>query len=814
MHDELWEKGIYTKMSTGHDLKVAFLGNYLPRKCGIATFTYDLENVVNKDLKRNDSTFVVAMNNIEEGYPYPERVRKTIYQPNLHEYLKAAEFINESDVDVVCVQHEFGIFGGEGGEYVLEFLRHLRKPSIITLHTIFCDPPDVYKRITTDMASLSHGFVVMSERAVAYLHDKYGIAESKVRMIHHGVPNMGFTDPNGHKSKFGFDGRTVLGTFGLLSRNKGIEHVINVLPDIISKYPDVLYVLLGETHPEVVKHSGEEYRESLLATIDKLGINDNVRFISKFLDVKELVDFLAAVDIYITPYKSREQITSGTLAYSLAAGKPIISTPYWYAQELLDEGRGIIVDFGDEQAIGKSIFRLLENDDERNAIREKAFRFGRRMTWPETSKRYIEYFNEAKLTRVVFEIPRSYFDMKSIKPLAPVQVIVDGSLTQPQASNSLPRLNLGHIHVLTDDTGIIQHASYSVPNRTSGYCIDDNSRALIAAIRAQEFFPDQKNIHLIKNYLSFIRYAQLDDGRFHNFMGYDRRFLDNVGSEDSFGRTLWALCYLIEHAPKLNDIGIDTLAREIHDRAIVNLPRLESPRALAYSMLGLFNYLGRFPKDNRARELIRDFSRRLINLYRGCSQSDWRWFEPYITYDNGKFPQALYLAGEILHERECFQVARESLDFLTAHIFENNIFMPIGTNGWFHKGHKKAQFDQQPIEGSSMIDAYLTAARSNFSTPSDTLHFERLAQRVWNWYNGANVTAQPLYDSVTGACADGITSRELSLNQGAESTICAVLALQSMRKNLRMKTMDHAIAPSKRIAPSSKSPEDPLTVKL
>ncbi|MBU1023094.1 glycosyltransferase family 4 protein, partial [bacterium] len=523
------------------NLKVAFVGNYLPRKCGIATFTYDLETAINKELRHDDSTFVVAMNNIPEGYSYPDKVIRTIYQPKFDEYREAAAFINQSGADVVSIQHEFGIFGGDGGEHLVELMRHLNKPSVVTLHTIFKDPPKLYRSITRDLANFAHGLVVMSDRAVEYLEESYDIPARKVRMIHHGVPTVGFTDPSQFKKIFGFEGRTILGTFGLLGRNKGIEHVIRELPAVVQKYPDLLYVILGETHPEVIKHEGESYREGLVKMAYDLGISQHVKFISKFLELKDLVKFLQAVDLYVTPYQGKEQITSGTLAYSLATGKPIISTPYWYAQELLDDNRGILVDFGENSGIGDALMHLLDNPDERELIRQKAFKFGRQMTWPHVAHRYIEYFKEAMRERIVFTAPQAYSELRKSKKVNPRLGISFGSKEYPHMVNDiLPSQNMGHIQVLTDDTGIIQHAIYSVPDRTKGYCIDDNSRALITAAQAQEFFPEKENVKLVKTYLSFIHYAQLEDGRFHNFMNYERRFLDEVGSEDAFGRTMWA----------------------------------------------------------------------------------------------------------------------------------------------------------------------------------------------------------------------------------------------------------------------------------
>ncbi|MCD6216733.1 glycosyltransferase family 4 protein [bacterium] len=801
-------------MAAKRNFKIAFVGNYLPRKCGIATFTFDLETAVNTELRNDESTFVVAMNNTVEGYPYPDKVKRTIFQPRIDEYREAAAFLNQSDADVVCIQHEFGIFGGNGGEFIVDLMRHLKKPSIVTHHTIFKDPPEPYKTITKDIASLAHGLVVMSERAVGYLEDSYGIPAKKVRMIHHGVPSVGFTDTGPFKAQFGFEGRTVIGTFGLLSRNKGIEHVIRALPSLVEKHPDLLYVVLGETHPEVIKHEGEKYRESLIQMAEDLGIGSNVKFISKFLALKDLVKFLQAVDMYVTPYQGKEQITSGTLAYSLAAGKPIVSTPYWYAQELLDDGRGILVEFGEDNGIGDALMHLLDNPDEREIIRERAFKYGRRMTWSSVAQRYIEYFKEAQRDRIVFKAPVAYSEMRPSAKVKPISFGLHGKEEYPNMKNgSLPRQNMGHIQVLTDYTGIIQHAIYSVPDRTTGYCIDDNSRALISAVKAQEFFPEKVNVNLAKTYLSFIHYAQLEDGRFHNFMHFERRFLDEVGSEDSFGRTMWALGYLIEHTSLLDDVGMDSLARQIFTKALPNAKSMVSPRAWAYSMIGLYHYLRRFEDDSQARELMRDFADRLMSLYKAFSNDEWKWFEPIIAYDNGKLPQALYHAGEVFRDKDYYNAADESLEFLTKHVFEDDIFVPIGTQGWMRKGEKKARFDQQPIEGSSMIDVYLTAARSPSATTKQIEKYEELSHRAWTWFMGQNVVGVPLYDPASGSCADGLGEREASLNQGAESTLAAVMALQSMRENLKRKTVDKIVTKIK--MPKPKTPKsNPKTIEI
>lgn len=780
-------------MTKRDNLKVAFLGNYVPRKCGIATFTFDLENAVNSVMRKKDSTFVVAMNNIPEGYDYPDRVRQTVYQPAQNEYLKAADMINASDADVVSIQHEFGIFGGECGSYLLDFMHHLKKPSVVTLHTVFKEPPEPYRTVTKDIADHANNLVVMSERAVGYLEDSYGISARKIRMIHHGVPEFSYSDSSTYKSKFGFQGRTILGTFGLISRNKGIEHVIKQLPSVVEKHPDLLYVILGETHPEVKRHEGERYRESLLQMADDLGVSDNVRFIARFLEITDLVTFLQATDIYITPYQGKEQITSGTLAYSLAAGKPVISTPYWYAQELLDEGRGILVDFGESDGIGKALLDLLDNPAKRDEIRQKAFKFGRRMTWPIVAHHYVECFKEAEHERIVFIAPVAYSEIRKSVPISTSSRGTVKNIKQDFMSNgTLPRVNMNHIRVLTDDTGIIQHAMYSVPDRKTGYCIDDNSRALITAIRAQEFFREKTNINLAKTYLSFIHYAQISDGRFHNFMNYERKFIDEVGSEDSYGRTIWALGYLIQQAPTLGDAGMDSLAREIFDRAYPNAKRIISPRAWAYCILGYYNYLTRYPKNETIREMMREFADRLVSLYKAFKSDEWKWFEPIISYDNGKLPQALYHAGEILRNREYYKIAEESLDFLTVHLFKDDIFSPIGTKGWLKKGNNKAEFDQQPIEGPSMIDAYLVASQSQSTHPVKAGKYDQLAILAWEWFTGKNAIKAPLYDPKTGSCADGLGDHEISLNEGAESTISAVLALQSIRENLKAKTMGKA----------------------
>lgn len=728
-------------------LKICFIGTYPPRECGIATFTYDLCHAIIENHAEVQAS-VIAMTDTPEGYDYPPEVVFEIRHNRLSDYRLAAEYTNLSGADVLCLQHEFGIFGGQQGRYILDFLELLRKPIVTTLHTVLFNPPPGYREVLTQIARASDHLVVMNSKAIPILRDVYGVNEEKVSLIHHGVPNVPFVDPNYYKDKFGVEGRLVLLTFGLLNRNKGIEMVLEALPEVIARHPEVVYIVLGATHPVVKRREGEEYRLWLQRRVQQLGLEEHVLFFNRYVELSELCEFIGACDIYITPYQSKEQIVSGTLAYAIGMGKAVISTPYYYAEELLAENRGRLVEFGDVEGLRQALLELIENEALRHQMRKRAYEFGRQMIWPEVGKQYL----------VLFERVSAYMPAKAITL----------SLSKAfSAGYELPEIKLDHLIRLTDDTGLIQHATYGIPDRRYGYSTDDVSRALVVTLLHYHQFEDETALSLAVRYLSFLHYAQLPNGHFHNFMDYSRHFSDDVGTEDTLGRALWGLGAAIAYSP---NEGMRALAREMFERAFPEIT-LRHPRAIAYTICGLYNFLLRYDGAAQVRRRLAELATQLLELYAQNRAEDWLWFHEALTYGNAKIPHALLLAYRATGEEEFKKVGLESLDFLIAQTYHNDYFDFIGNQGWYRRGGERAIFSQQPIEAGYTAEACLTA----FELTQERRYLN-LARAAAEWLLGRNRLGARLYDLSTGACADGLEPQGPSLNQGAESAICCMLA--------------------------------------
>lgn len=730
------------------DFKVCFVGTYPPRACGIATFTSDLRRAVGASA--NIHTSVIAVTNSPNAYEYPPEVVFEITQDQIDDYRLAAEYINFSGADIVCLQHEFGIFGGPDGNHAVELLKRLRRPVVTTLHTVVGEPQQGLRNTLVQIAAASDHLVVLNSKAVPLLREVYGIPSSKVSLIHHGVPDVPFIDPNFYKDKFGVEGRLVLLTFGLLSRNKGIETMLEALPRIARAHPEVVYVVLGATHPEVKRRDGEEYRRALERRVHELGIEEYVRFHDRYVSLEELCEFIGACDIYVTPYRSREQIVSGTLAYAVGMGKAVVSTPYLYAEELLSGGRGRLFDFGDAQGLARAINDLIENEAERHQMRKRAYEFGRRMTWPEVGQQYV----------ALFERVASFYQS------AP-QAQVAG------AGIDLPPIKLGHLIALTDDTGVIQHATYGIPDRRHGYSTDDVARALVAVLAHYRQFGEKTATALAAKYLSFLQYAQLPDGRFHNFMSYERRFTDEAGGEDTLGRALWGLGAAVADG---HTEGARALAREMFERALDALD-LQHPHAAAYAICGLHAFLARYDGATRVRRKLTEMADLLANLYEQNRTDKWRWFWETLTYGNAKLPQAMLLAHEATGDERFLKVGLESLDFLLDETFRDGQFDFVGNQGWYARGGRRATFGQQSIEAGYTAEACSTA----YEVTSERRYLE-LARAAVEWLTGRNRLRAPLYDPATGACSDGLDPHGASMNQGAESVICCLLGLLAVAR--------------------------------
>jgi len=741
--------------------RIAFVGNYLPRQCGIATFTADLCTALANEYG-SERLFAIPVNDPESSYEYPERVRLEIEQEDLQSYERAAEFLNFNSNDLVCLQHEYGIYGGVAGCHILTLLRNLTMPVVTTLHTVLRDPDPDQRAVMEEIARLSDRLVVMSEQAARFLREVYQVPAGKIDVIPHGVPDLPFMDPNYFKDQFHTEGKSVLLTFGLLSPNKGIENVIQALPAILAKHPNVVYIVTGVTHPHIRRREGERYRNELAALADRLGVSSQVIFNNRFVSAEELVENVGAADIYITPYRQEAQIVSGTLAIAFGAGKAIISTPYWHAKEMLADERGMIVPFEDPDAIAEAVIQLLENDAKRHAMRKRAYLHSRETTWPRTARAYMESFQRARFERSLHPRAARWDD-----------AVVSSAII-------LPELDVAHLLRMTDDTGMLQHAIFSVPNSSEGYTTDDNARALIVSTfmeRSAERLSGQECSRLSHRYLAFLWLAfQGDIGRFRNFLGYDRKWLEMVGSEDSHGRALWALGNVLGHS---QDAGLRGAAGRLFESAVPAVHAFTSPRAWAFCILGMQAYLDWFPGDRTIQGARNTLANRLLDIYRQSHSKTWQWFEKSLSYSNARLSQALILAGGRSGNQRMMDAGLESLRWLVAeqHRGDEDIFVPIGSSGFFTEGREKARFDQQPVEACATISACLEAYRLT----SEEFWFEE-AHRIFGWFLGKNDLQVPLYDTATGGCRDGLHPDRVNENQGAESTLSFLTSLLEMQE--------------------------------
>lgn len=738
--------------------RIAFIGNYSPRQCGIATFTTDLCEAVAGEFA--DTTCIaLPVNDTEAGYAYPPRVRFELTEKDIDSYRRAADFLNINNVDLVCLQHEYGIFGGQVGSHILALLQELRMPIVSTFHTILQTPDPDQRRVLKEIALLSDRVVVMSERGRDDLREVYDVAVEKIDMIPHGIPDLPFVDPSFHKDLFGVEGKIVLLSFGLLSANKGLENVIAALPAILEKFPNVVYMILGATHPHVKRTEGESYRLSLQLMAQEMGVESSVIFYNRFVSLEELVEFIGAADIYITPYLNAAQSTSGVLAYTLGAGKAVISTPYWYAEEMLAEERGVLVPFRNPAAIAEQVIDLLSNESKRHSMRKRAYLFGREMIWPLVARRYMESFRRAQSERRHYKAPGYAARSLDKRP------------------RELPPLKLDHLRHMTDETGMLQHSIFTVPNYHEGYTTDDNARALMVSTLLDEVGRGEA-FDLASRYLAFVWYAfNPATGRFRNFMNYQRHWLEeHSGSDDSHGRTLLALGTVLG---RFNTSALHSMAGWMFEQALPAIRETTSPRAWAFALIGIHEYLRRFSGDRNASQFREELANRLLELYQHQHADGWQWFEEELTYCNAVLPHAMLISGHMMANAEMTNVGLESLNWLTelqrADAGKGH-FVPIGSNGFYRRGDTRARFDQQPVEAQATVSACLEA----FRTTGDK-RWRNEARRAFEWFLGRNDLNLPIYDPLTGGCRDGLHANRLNENQGAESTLAFLQALLELR---------------------------------
>jgi glycosyltransferase involved in cell wall biosynthesis len=740
--------------------RIAVVGNYLPRKCGIATFTTDLCDAIHAEYGATE-LLALPVNDTEEGYVYPARVRFELSEDKVASYRQAADFLNFSNIDLVCLQHEYGIFGGPAGSHILELLRRLHMPVVTTLHTVLREPNPDQRRVMEEIAHLSDRLIVMSQQSADILQEVFHVSPDKIDQIPHGIPDLPFTDPNFYKDAFGTEGKEVLLTFGLLSPNKGIENVIQAMPGILARHSNAVYMVAGATHPHILRREGDKYRQSLQQLAKDLGVEGSVIFRDRFVSPQEMIELIGAADIYITPYKHKGQVVSGTLAYALSAGKAIISTPYLHAIELLDEERGVLVPFDDPPSIAAKTIELLDNGTARHAMRKRAYLYARNMVWDRVAQQYMRSFERVYNERL--RNPRATFSAQNTE----------------KALDRLPVANLDHLCRMTDQTGIVEHAVFTVPNYPEGYTTDDNARALIVAILLDESesIAPAGSPDLAARYLAFLWFAyDPASKRFRNCLSYDRRWQEPEGSEDSHGRALWGLGTVLGRS---KDAGLRGAAGRLFELAVPAAVEFKSPRACAFALLGLQEYLDSFPGDRAALGAADALANRLLASYRVTHSTDWNWFEQSLAYSNARLPQALIRAGMRSANDEMISAGLAALDWLSTiqRCDVKGHFVPVGSHGFYSKKTEKARFDQQPIEACAVVSACLQAYRA-----TDDERWRKEAWTAFNWFLGDNDLQIALYDPTTGGCRDGLHPDRANENQGAESTLSFLMALLDMRE--------------------------------
>ena len=738
--------------------RIAFLGDYLPRLCGIATFTHDLCEAVALAAPAADF-FVGAVNDCEKGYDYSSRVRFEMLEKDLDSYRRAADFLNFNNADVLCVQHEFGIYGGAAGSYVLALLKEVRMPVVTTLHSILSEPNTAQRHVMDELVARSDRLVSMAERGAEILRETYGVPASKVDVIPHGIPDVEFIGSEFYKSQFGLADRQVLLTFGLIGPGKGIEHVIEALPEIVRRHPNVVYLVLGATHPHLIAHEGERYRLSLERLTEDRGVKDHVIFYNRFVSLDDLKEFIGTTDIYLTPYLNEAQVTSGTLAYVFGAGKAVVSTPYWHAQELLADGRGVLVPFRSPSAIAAAVCDLLDDPARLEKIRRESYQIGRQMIWSAVGKRYLDSFSHACADRKA--TPRAAF----------------AGWTLGNRPYDLPPLRLDHVLRMSDGTGIFQHAIFNVPDFREGYCTDDNARALILCCLLDELGGQPLAETLggpATTYLAFLASAfDSSSGRFRNFMSHGRQWLEDAGSEDSHARAIWATGI---GAARARNSGHRRLSSQLFDRGLAEVANFSSPRAWSATLLGIHEYLRHAPGNPAALAMREVLVSKLVGLWKECATENWPWFESSVTYDNARLCQALIVSGMWMPHSESLQIGLKSLRWLVSiQKTQSGCFRPIGSNGFYQRDGARADFDQQPLEAQAMVSACHEAFLATHNT-----EWSREAKRAFEWFLGRNDLGLPLYDFSTGGCSDGLHSDRVNENQGAESTLAFHLALAEM----------------------------------
>lgn len=720
---------------------------YPPRVCGIATFSYDLIQNINKKFTSDYKVDVCALESDIEKHTYDSTVRYVLNTSEKEDFDVLSKKINQdTDIDLICIQHEFGLYI-ENQDSFLRFVQSIIKPIVIVFHTVLSHPQEDARVYLQNIIAACQAVVVMTHSSSSILQNEYQIDKSKINIIPHGTHLVSQIDKKELKKAYGYSGRKILSTFGLLSPGKSIETTLDAMPDIIDENPSILFLIIGETHPMVVKRYGEAYRESLEAKVKELHLSDNVKFINEYLDVETLLQYLQMTDIYLFTSSDPNQAVSGTFVYALSCGCPIIATPIPHASELLSDNTGIIFNFHDSKQLAKSTNSLLKDEQLRiqmsiSGLQKTAF-----TAWQNTAIAYTLLFQEL--------------------------IGSDDILTY-----SLPGINLDHIISMSQHLGIIQFSKGNQPNLESGYTLDDNARALISICMADKKEEHPQYGKYINMYLDFILYCLQDDGTFKNYVNKNYEFTsqnDDVLLEDSNGRAIWALGYFIANARTSYDFEIREARKAIRLTFPV-LGKIQSPRSIAFTIKGLCHYFIKDP-SREVYDLIHMLADKLIYLYQSTADNSWNWFEPYLTYENALLPESLLYAYSVMKNEKYKYIAQESFKFLLDKTFLKGQIKVISNDNWLNKGESNTGYGEQPVDVAGTV----MALTSFYNTFQDQEYINR-QREAFSWFMGNNHLHQIVYNPATGGCYDGLEENNINLNQGAESTVCYLMARLSLIK--------------------------------
>ncbi len=716
---------------------ILHISTFPPRECGIATFTQDLTTAFNRKFNPIVKAQVCALNELPTSiYNYNGSVVNQMAATELENYVSLAKKINDSKaIKLVNVQHEFGLFGGKWGDYIIPFLQALEKPAVVTFHSVIPKAEEGLKRVVRKITAESKAIVVMNKISQKILAEEYNVPQYKIFYIPHGIPQVTYEQSKAYKKNLGLENKIIISTFGLINKNKGIEYAIRALPKVIKKFPNIVYLVIGETHPNVRKIDGEKYRNFLQKEVKKLELKDNVKFYNKYISLEEIIRFLKATDIYISTSIDRNQSVSGTLSYALGVGRPVVTTPTQYAKYVINNNNGVFVNFRNPSQVSKAIVKILSNEKDLKLMGAKAYKETRKMIWPNVAESYFKLYQ--KIIKIEEE------------------------------KNKLPEIKLDHVIRLTDNFGIIQHARYSNPEKRFGYSLDDAARVLIACAMHYKDNPSLELERLMQTYINFITFCQRKNGTFTNIVS-SKKEKDRTTEEDVQGRTLWSLGYITAQDYLPNKIKKKAL--ECFKKALPLIENIKAPRSIAFTINGLYFYLKGHPSIKLERKM-KNLANLLVELYENNASYNWYWFENSLTYSNSKLPEALFLAYDLLKNKKYLDIAQSSLEFLDSVTFGSDYYSPIGQKGWYVRHKERSYFDQQPEDTATMVQTKIAA----YKITKNKKHLQD-ALKAFQWFLGKNHLGLMVYDEVTGGCHDGLGQYDLNLNEGAESTVCYLMA--------------------------------------